>query len=137
MFLIAKEYAGIQLRGKYNMAQVSLPSNCLLPQLDLGDYCLLQGPEASSTERVEQRCSATVRTLLSRCDWSVITQAEVTTLTIACPDAPTNWQLLYHVPQLGQAMAQFSKDARICIFPPLNTGIPFEIRVDELPVYVD
>lgn len=75
--------------------------------------------------------------LLSSCEWYVTTYGNVPTLVINCPDSVINWKMLHHVQELGSQLQAFSKDSRIRICPPIGTGDPFEIRVDELPIYED
>lgn len=57
------------------------------------------------------------------------------TLVIVCPDRATNWQVLNHVVTLGNLMALFSPDAKLRIYATPEMVEPFELRVDELPIY--
>lgn len=118
------------------MKNPNLPADDLPPiELSASDRALRRQLDASLTHRFEQQCDPFLKELLSLCDWYVTTYAHVVTLVIACPDMTTNWQMLHHVAYFGTPMEQFSQDAKIRIYPPIGTGEPFEIRVDELSIY--
>lgn len=118
------------------MTPLNLPPDDLPPEeLTAGDRQLRQQLDASLTQRFQHHCNPFVKQLLAQCDWYITTTAKGMMLVIACPDAATNWQVLHDVQSLGAPMAQFSQEARIRIYPPIGTGEPFEIRVDELSIY--
>ncbi|MDX2229355.1 MAG: hypothetical protein NW220_06940 [Leptolyngbyaceae cyanobacterium bins.349] len=104
-------------------------------ELSASDRALRRQLDASLTQRFEHQCDPFLTQLLSRCDWYITTYTNVVTLVIACPDSSTNWEVLHHVAYFGTPMEQFSQDAKIRIYPPMGTGEPFEIRVDELSIY--
>jgi len=118
------------------MKNLNLPPDDHPPaELSASDRALRRQLDASLTQRFEQQCDPFLQELLSRCDWYLTTHTNVITLVIGCPDIATNWEVLHHVAYFGTPMEQFSKDAKIRIYPPMNTGEPFEIRVDELSIY--
>lgn len=120
------------------MTPLNLPPDDLPPEeLTASDLQLRQHLDASLTQRFYQECNPLVTKLLAQCDWYVTTTAKGIILVIVCPDTAVNWQVLHNVQYLGAPMAQFSQTARIRICPPSRTGDPFEIRVDELPIYWD
>lgn len=118
------------------MKNPNLPPDDQPPvELSASDRALRRLLDASLTQRFEQQCDPFLKELLSLCDWYITTYTNVVTLVIACPDMATNWQMLHHVAYFGTPMEQVSKDAKIRIYPPIGTGDPFEIRVDELSIY--
>lgn len=118
------------------MATPALPADDLPPdQLELEDRLLRRQLDASLTQRFRQQCDSACLELLSRCDWSITTTANVATLVIVCPDLATNWQVLHQVVALGSGMAQFSEDAKLRIYATPEMVDLFEIRVDEISIY--
>ena len=118
------------------MPHLPLPPDDRPPaELSVSDRVLRRQLDASLTQRFEQQCDPFLTELLSHCDWYITTYTNVVTLVIACPDIATNWEVLHHVAYFGVPMEQFSQDSRIRIYPPMGTGEPFEIRVDELSIY--
>ena len=118
------------------MAIPNLPPDDLPPQqLELDDLLLRRQLDLSLMQRFQQQCDTTSLQMLAACDWSIATTANVVTLTIVCPDRAMNWQVLNHVLVLGDRMAQFSRDAKLRIYPTPDMLDPFEIRVDELSIY--
>ncbi|MEB3293793.1 MAG: hypothetical protein VKJ24_11595 [Synechococcales bacterium] len=116
----------------------SLPPDDLPPQiLVLGDRLLRQQLELAMTCWFWSRCNPRLQYLLSGCEWSLSTTAQGPLLMIACPDRLTNWHILNQVVPLGTAVAELSQDAKLRIYPSFDRIDPFEIRVDELPIYRD
>lgn len=119
------------------MTNPSLSPDDLPSEVTEHDRTLRRQLDESLTQRFAQQCDLYTKSLLSRCDWYVTTYVNAVTLVINCPDSATNWRLLHHVLTLGSLMEQFSQYARIRVCPPLGTGAPFEIRVDERSMYRD
>lgn len=118
------------------MNNARLPADdCPPTELSAFDLALQHQLDASLMARFKRHCDPFLRQLLRRCDWHITTHSNVMTLVIACPDISTNWEVLHHVAYMGTPMVQFSEAAKIRIHPPLGTGDPFEIRVDELSIY--
>lgn len=106
-------------------------------------------PEASGLEDTLQRlqleemlakyfydaCHPQQQTLLSNCEWYITTYSEVPTLIIECPDQIINWQILKSLVKIGGVLKRIVKQAKIRVSSPASKTIPFEMRVDELPVY--
>lgn len=118
------------------MAIPILPPDDLPPQeIELSDLILRYQLDLSLTQRFQQQCNPTIQQLLTACNWSITTTANVATLEIVCPDRATNWQVLNQVVALGNGMAKFSQDAKLRIYSSPEMLDPFEIRVDELSIY--
>lgn len=101
------------------------------------DRVLRQKLEVSMGQRFYEACDGVTQTLLMNCDWYVTMRSVAPTLVIACPDQLTNWRVLNRVVAIGRILEQFASSAKIRVCPPVSIGTPFEIRVDELPVYQD
>ncbi|MDX2099445.1 MAG: hypothetical protein SFW36_16825, partial [Leptolyngbyaceae cyanobacterium bins.59] len=85
--------------------------------------------------RFYEACDGVTQSLLTRCEWHMTTQSRALTLIIHCPDAGFVWRVLNNLIPLGTQLERFSERARIRITPPIGTGSPFEMRVDELSIY--
>jgi hypothetical protein len=120
------------------MPTPTLPPDDLPPQrLELDDGILRRQLDRSLTQRFLQQCDLISQQLLAYCDWSITTSVNVVMLVIVCPDRRTNWHVLNQAVALGNAMAQFSKDAKLRIYATPEMLELFEIRVDELSIYSD
>lgn len=118
------------------MAIPALPPDDLPSQeLELSDRLLRRQLDSSLTQRFQRQCGSNILQLLDVCDWLITTTTNVVTLVIVCPDQATNWQVLNYVVELGDKLAQFSKDAKLRIYPTPEMLDQFEIRVDELSMY--
>ncbi|MCU0568295.1 MAG: hypothetical protein MUF49_17060 [Oculatellaceae cyanobacterium Prado106] len=104
-------------------------------QLEIDDRLLRRQLDHSLTQRFRQQCDPDLLYLLSDCDWSITTTANVALLVIVCPDRAISWQVLNQVVPLGSEMAKFSQDAKLRIYPTPEMLDFFEIRVDELSIY--
>jgi hypothetical protein len=101
------------------------------------DIILRQQLEKSISRYFYEGCDRTIRNLLSNCRWYVKNSATALTLVIECPDQVTNWRILQQIVPMGSILHQIVSSAKIRVYPPENQGVPFEMRVDELPVYRD
>jgi hypothetical protein len=84
-----------------------------------------------------QACDGVTQSLLIRCEWLITITAHALTLVINCPDMSTNWRVLNNLVAIGGILAPFAPTGKLRICPPPGTGIPLEIRVDEISVYRD
>ncbi|GAB4324493.1 MAG: hypothetical protein OHK0047_08890 [Leptolyngbyaceae cyanobacterium] len=124
--------------GIYDMFKPSLPPDDLPPAEALqSDRALHQQLEEAVNKRFYEACDGVTQALLLNCQWSVTITAEALTLIIHCPDITTNWRVLNNIVAIGSVLAVFSPSARICVCPPPDSGIPLEVRVDEISVYRD
>lgn len=80
-------------------------------------------------------CHPEQQALLSSCEWYITTYSEVPTLIIECPDQILNWQVLKSLVKIGCVLKRIVKQGKIRVSSPASKGAPFEMRVDELPVY--
>lgn len=118
------------------MGSTALPPDDLPPQsLKIDDHRLRRQLDLSLTQRFQQRCDPTSLKILSSCEWSITTTANVGMLVIVCPNRQTNWKVLNQVVPLSNAMAKFSQDAKVRIHPTPEMLDYFEIRVDEISIY--
>ncbi|MGE5655607.1 MAG: hypothetical protein ACM37W_03255 [Actinomycetota bacterium] len=119
------------------MNNPSLPEDDLPPsELKLVDRILQQQLEKSIGNHFYQTCDRTIQALLSKCQWYVTTNASTAIVTIECPHASLNWQVLKNLTKLASYLENFPR-AKIRVCPPPGTGTPFEMRVDEISVYRD
>lgn len=118
------------------MGSTALPPDDLPPQsLKIDDHRLRRQLDISLTQRFQQQCDPTSLKILSSCEWSITTTANVGMLVIVCPNRQTNWKVLNQVVPLSKAMAKFSQDAKERIYPTPEMLDYFEIRVDEISIY--
>ncbi|HLP89033.1 MAG TPA: hypothetical protein VK184_10635 [Nostocaceae cyanobacterium] len=101
------------------------------------DIILRQQLEHSISRFFWERCDRIIQNLLSNCRWYVTNSASVLTLVIECPDQVTNWRILQQIVPMGSILYEIVSSAKIRVCPPENQGVPFEMRVDEIPVYRD
>lgn len=101
------------------------------------DRILRQQLEESVGKHLYEACDGVMQALLTSCEWYITTQTGVLMLVISCPDMPTNWRVLNNIVSIGQQLEQFAKSAELRICPPEGMGIPFDIKVRELPVVQD
>jgi len=80
-------------------------------------------------------CHPGLQKLLSHCEWYITTYGEVPTLIIECSNQLINWEILKSLVQIGGILKQTAKQGKIRVYPPTGKEPPFEMRVDELPVY--
>ncbi|MDM9379712.1 hypothetical protein QUB80_03215 [Chlorogloeopsis sp. ULAP01] len=104
-------------------------------QLTSADIILRQQLENSISTYFYDACDRTIQNLLSICRWYVITCANAMTLVIECPDQITNWRVLQKIVPMATVLGEIISSAKIRVCPPVNLGMPFEMRVDELSVY--
>jgi hypothetical protein len=111
------------------------PDDLPPPSLKIDDHLLRRQLDLSLTQRFQQQCDPRSLKILSSCEWSITTTANVGMLVIVCPNRQTNWQVLNQVVPLSNAMAKFSQDAKVRIYPTPEMLDYFEIRVDEISIY--
>lgn len=92
--------------------------------------------ELRTTKHFFESCDGSTQSLLMECGWTISVE-EVLILVIHCPDAITNWRVLNRIAEIADPLAQFSPLAKIRVFPPMGTGGPFDMRVDERSEYRD
>ena len=93
--------------------------------------------EASIAKRFYEACDGVTQALLCQCKWHITTQAAALTLVLICPDMAVNWRVLHNIAALANQLARFTMRARIRVCPPAETGVPFELRVDEIAIHDD
>ncbi len=79
-------------------------------------------------------CDSSTQSLLKECDWAISTHASLT-LSIDCSTEAKNLQVLNHIVVLVNHLYQFSPSIRIRVYPPVGTGVPFDMRANERVVY--
>lgn len=100
------------------------------------DVSLQRQLELSTSKLFFEACDGSTQALLMTCGWT-ITVAEVLMLVIHCPDAMTNWRVLHRIAAIAEYLAKFSSQAKIRVYPPMGTGGPFDMRVNERSEYRD
>ncbi len=106
-------------------------------ELDQLDRLLQQQLEESISKHFYEACDGVTQGLLLRCEWHISSLADALTLEIRCPDMMTNWRVLNNIVPLSNVLKQFVPSAKVRICPPADSGMPFEVRVDEVSVYRD
>ena len=101
------------------------------------DIMLRQQLEHSISKYFYEGCDRIIHNLLSNCRWYATTHASILTLVIECPDQVTNWQILQQIVPMANVLSGIVSSAKIRICPPDHQTVPFEMRVDELPIYRD
>ncbi|MFM6312869.1 MAG: hypothetical protein ACKPGB_32305, partial [Dolichospermum sp.] len=84
-----------------------------------------------------ERSYRITQVLLSNCQWYMTTNKTTLMLIVDCPDLVTYWHIVSNIPQLGNRLERFTKDAKIRVYPPFGKGSPFEIGVNEISAYRD
>ncbi|MEM1251219.1 MAG: hypothetical protein AAGI69_02210 [Cyanobacteria bacterium P01_H01_bin.21] len=112
----------------------SLPPEDLPPELitDL-DIELRRQLEGALCQYFFEACDGSTQSMLMECRWT-INIVEAVILTIHCADQEKNWRVLNRMATLAGYLSEFSSHARIRVYPPLDTGLPFDMRVDERSV---
>lgn len=124
--------------GIYGMFEPSLPPDDLPPTEALqSDRTLHHQLEEAVNKHFYETCDGVTQALLVNCQWSITITAAALTLVIHCPDIATNWRVLNNVVSIGSVLEVFSPTAHIRVYPPPDSGIPLEVRVDEISVYRD
>jgi hypothetical protein len=82
-------------------------------------------------------CDQITQILLSNCQWYITQSSTNLMLIIDCPDLVSYWHIVSNIPQLGNRLERFSKNAKIRVYPPFGKGSPFEIGVNEISAYRD
>ncbi|MBK1986800.1 hypothetical protein A0J48_004455 [Sphaerospermopsis aphanizomenoides BCCUSP55] len=82
-------------------------------------------------------CDGITQVLLSNCQWYMTKNATTLMLIIDCPDIVSYWHIVSNIPQLGNRLERWTKDAKIRVYPPFGKGRPFEIGVNEISAYRD
>lgn len=119
------------------MTPMSLPPEDLPPEVTTDwDAGLRRQLELTTSQHFFEACDGPTQSLLMECGWT-INVAEALTLVIHCPDALKNWRVLSHIVAIADPLAQFSPRAKIRVYPPLGTGAPFDMRVNERSEYRD
>lgn len=103
-------------------------------QATSADIILRQQLEHSISKYFYEGCDRSLRSLLSNCRWYATNHGSILTLVIECTDQVTNWQVLQNIVPMANVLYGIVTTAKIRVCPPDN-GVPFEMRVDELPVY--
>lgn len=101
------------------------------------DIFLRQQLEHSISKYFYEGCDRILQNLLSKCRWYTTTHASILTVVIECPDQMTNWQILQQIVPMANILHGIVSSAKIRVCPPDTQTVPFEMRVDELPVYRD
>ena len=120
------------------MNEPSLPSDDLPAARSTSvDQMLRRELEEATSRCFYKACDRSLQNLLSSCDWYITTSCSTLILVIVCSNRVTNWRVLNNLVQIGNQLARFSIRAKMRVYPPIGRGTPFEMRVDEIPIYRD
>lgn len=84
-----------------------------------------------------QACDRITQALLNNCQWYLTRKNAIVMLIVDCPDIVSYWHIVSNIPQLGNRLERFSKNAKIRVYPPVGKGGPLEISVNEISAYRD
>ena len=98
------------------------------------DATLRRQLEASVNKHFFETCDGVAQSTLMECGWTV-TSTDTLMLVIHCRDTATNRRVLNRIAKIADALAQFSRTAKIRVYPPEGEGSPFDMRVDERSEY--
>lgn len=110
------------------MKNFMLPPDDLAPIPTRLDQILQLQLEESASQRFYAGCDQTTQTLLAQCRWS-ITSLDVPTLTIACPDTETYWNLVGNIKSISKYLLLVTRASRIEVIPKNKKNISFEVEV--------
>lgn len=88
--------------------------------------------EEATGRHFYKACDRSTQALLSSCDWYITINSRALILAIVCPDLVTNWRVSNKLVQIGNQLKQFSICSKIRVYPPIGSGTPFEMRVDDI-----
>ena len=112
----------------------SLPPEDLPPESTTElDIELKRQLEGALCQYFFEACDGSTQSMLMECRWT-INIVEAVILIIHCADQEKNWRVLNRMATLAEYLSEFSSHARIRVYPPLDTGLPFDMRVDERSV---
>ncbi|NEP44279.1 MAG: hypothetical protein F6K35_35670 [Okeania sp. SIO2H7] len=128
------------------MNNYSLPADDLPPEnYTVSDRFLTRELEVCLKEYFDAECdrhdlenankkASLLGPLLSRCQCSITTNADMTTLVIRSPNTFTNWRILDNIIEIAPLLEKLAI-AKIRVFSPFDTEAPLEVRVSEMDVY--
>lgn len=110
------------------MKNFMLPPDDLAPIPTRLDQIWQLQLEESVSQRFYDGCDRLTQTLLAQCQWS-ITTIDVPTLTIACPDTETYWNLVSNIKNISKYLSLVTRASRIEVIPKNKKNISFEVEV--------
>ncbi|MDF5715335.1 MAG: hypothetical protein PUP93_15995 [Rhizonema sp. NSF051] len=120
------------------MSKSFLPADDLPPtETTQLDQILRFQLERSTGRYFYEACDRITQSLLSSCQWYLMTDNSTLKLVIDCPDIVTYWHIVSNITQISYRLERFVSDAKIRVYPPFGKGIPFEISVEEVSAYQD
>ncbi|QLE58195.1 hypothetical protein [Nostoc sp. TCL26-01] len=121
------------------MSKLSLlPPDDLPPQqVSKEDGMLHLELEQSIGRCFYQACDRITQALLTNCQWYLTKKDNIITLIVDCPDIVSYWHIVSNIPQLGNRLERFTKNAKIRVHPPFGKGGALEISVNEISAYRD
>jgi hypothetical protein len=73
-------------------------------------------------------CDRITKTILAQCQWSIVT-LDMPTLTIACPDAETYWNLVGNIKCISDYLSRVTRPSRIEVIPGDRKNFYFKVEV--------
>ena len=115
-----------------------LPADDLPPtEVTQLDQILRFQLERSTGRCFYEACDRITQSLLSSCQWYLMTDNSTFKLVIDCPDIVIYWHIVSNITQIGYRLERFASNAKIRVYPPFGKGMPFEISVEEVSAYRD
>ena len=113
---------------KYSLTPDDLPP----VKVTLLDQVLLRQLAEAIGKHFYKSCRSTTRILLSSCHWYFKTNTYPMTLFIFCYDMENYWHVMNAIPYILTMLKQFSNSAKISLSPPVDSGVPWEVGMDEI-----
>ncbi|MBW4616100.1 MAG: hypothetical protein KME21_23035 [Desmonostoc vinosum HA7617-LM4] len=77
-------------------------------------------------------CDKMTRILLSSCHWYFQINSGILTLIMICHDMESYRQIMKTVPHFADQLKQFTNIAKITVSSPIDKGIPWVLRIDNI-----
>lgn len=106
----------------------TLPNDRATALFTLDQSLLVQLSEAVSNH-FYYKCDRITQTLLSQCQWSIAANLDMPTLTVACPDAKTYWNVVSNIERISEYLSRVTRISRIEVIPRDKRNIYFEVTI--------
>ncbi|MCU0526275.1 MAG: hypothetical protein MUF72_15780 [Elainella sp. Prado103] len=93
------------------------------------DRALLLQLEQVVSQHFYFGCDRITQALLARCWWSITMNLDMPTLTIACPDSETYWNMVSHIKTISEYLVNTTHISRIEVIPQNRKNLYFQVEV--------
>jgi hypothetical protein len=111
------------------MKKHQLPPEDLASTPSFLDRSLLLQLEEAVSKQFFASCDRITQTFLNQCQWILITNLDVPTLTITCPDAQTYWNIIGNIENITQYLSRIIHTSRIEVIPKDEENICVEVEI--------